>query len=166
MTPTSSEDELLHLLRCGPLYAFADWPILALPRGAAGVYSIWEGEVLQYVGMSGRAAASAAHVRSSSAVGKPWGLATRLASHASGRRSGDRFCVYVSDYLVLPTLSPADIQRIASRQVLLDDLIRSYIRSRLSFRVVQTVSGSDAHRLELAARSGALGLLPRLNAAL
>jgi hypothetical protein len=120
---------------------------------------------LQYVGMSGRGTASAAQVNSSS-VGKPWGLATRLASHASGRRSGDQFCVYVADYLVLPTLSAADIQQIASRQVLLDDLIRRYIRSRLSFRFAETASGGDALRLEVAARKGALGAVPHLNAPL
>jgi hypothetical protein len=44
----------------------------------------------------------------------PQGIYTRLLSHASGRRSGDQFCVYVADRLVLPTLSPENIAAIAS----------------------------------------------------
>jgi hypothetical protein len=32
-------------------------------------------------------------------------LWTRLNSHASGRRSGDQFCVYVCDRFVVPALS-------------------------------------------------------------
>jgi hypothetical protein len=38
----------------------------------------------------------------------------RACIHASGRRSGDRFCVYVADRLVLPTLSQEDITAIGS----------------------------------------------------
>jgi hypothetical protein len=34
------------------------------------------------------------------------GLASRLRSHASGRRSGDQFCGYVADQYVLPELTP------------------------------------------------------------
>jgi hypothetical protein len=41
------------------------------------------------------------------------GIYTRLQSHASGRRSGDQFSVYVADRLVLPTLSHDDINAIA-----------------------------------------------------
>lgn len=34
------------------------------------------------------------------------GLLTRLASHASGRLSGNQFCVYVANRLVIPSLVP------------------------------------------------------------
>jgi len=42
----------------------------------------------------------------------PSTLYTRLRSHASGRRSGDQFCIYVADRFVLPTLSQEDIMAI------------------------------------------------------
>jgi len=34
----------------------------------------------------------------------PQGIYTRLQSHASGRRNGDQFCVYVADRLVLTSM--------------------------------------------------------------
>jgi hypothetical protein len=37
------------------------------------------------------------------------GLRSRLVGHASGRRSGDQFCVYVADLLVLSEPKPQDI---------------------------------------------------------
>jgi hypothetical protein len=45
---------------------------------------------------------------------RPYGLHTRLHSHFSGRRSGDQFCVYVADLLVLPGLTPADIEDVSA----------------------------------------------------
>src|SRR5215471_5620178 len=50
----------------------------------------------------------------------PFGLYTRLHSHASGRRSGDQFCVYVADRLVLPSLSQEEIASIASARHQMD----------------------------------------------
>jgi hypothetical protein len=38
----------------------------------------------------------------------------RLASHASGRRSGDQFCVYVADRLVMPELTSDGLEAIAA----------------------------------------------------
>jgi hypothetical protein len=60
------------------------------PGSGAGVYTIWDDEGgLVYAGIAGR-----------NPAGK--GLASRLRSHASGRRSGDQFCVYVADHYVHP----------------------------------------------------------------
>jgi hypothetical protein len=112
--------------------------------------------------MSGRGA-DEARVEQARTVGRPWGLVTRLASHASGRRGGDQFCVYVADFLVLPDLTSDDIAKVASRELALDDRVRRYIRDRMSFRFIQTQSGADAFRLEAEARAGALGEFPYLN---
>jgi hypothetical protein len=49
--------------------------------------------------------------------GKRKGLLDRLNRHASGRRSGDQFCVYVFDRLLLPTLTASEIQRIADSEL-------------------------------------------------
>jgi len=49
-------------------------------------------------------------------------LWTRLNSHASGRRSGDQFCVYVCDRFVVPALSVAQQAQIAEGRLALDKL--------------------------------------------
>lgn len=46
--------EHLAELQSGPLHSFKGWPVPAVPSVAAGVYSIWSGAQLVYVGMSGR----------------------------------------------------------------------------------------------------------------
>ena len=147
-------DDELRVLQSGPLYHFSDWPNEAIPQVAAGVYTIWRGAELMYVGMSGRAL-TAAHIdryRNEGLKGK--GLYSRLASHAAGRRSGDQFCVYVSDRLVLPTLSASQIQRVASAELSLDRLTREYIHENLAYRAVEASCGADAHILEHRIRVG------------
>lgn len=161
MTPTSAED-LLRTLSEGPFHRFSDWPPASLPNAAAGVYSIWEEGRLVYVGMSGRGA-SAEQVMERKSADRDWGLKSRLKSHRAGRRSGDQFCVYVGDWLVLPTLTSAEIEAIATRAVSFDHLIRDFIQSRLGFRFVETQSGAAALELERVGRAGALGQLPLLN---
>jgi hypothetical protein len=48
-------DALLRELETGTSHRFADWPSPAVPKIAAGAYTIWDRERLIYVGMSGRA---------------------------------------------------------------------------------------------------------------
>jgi hypothetical protein len=87
---------LLNALEHGQLHWFAEWPAAAVPRSGALVYTVWDRSgQLVYVGMAGRGETTAARGPG------PFG---RLNSHASGRRSGDQFCVYVCDRLVLPTV--------------------------------------------------------------
>ena len=161
MTPTSAED-LLRTLSEGRLHRFSDWPPAPLPNAAAGVYSIWEDRRLVYVGMSGRGA-TAEQVLERKALDREWGLKSRLKSHRAGRRSGDQFCVYVGDWLVLPTLTSAEIESISARALSFDHLIRDFIQSELGFRSVETESGSAALDLERLARAGSLGQRPLLN---
>jgi hypothetical protein len=82
-----------------PCLLFADWPNNAVSTFGAGVYTIWhkDGRFI-YAGMSGRGITTETSRRNT-----PQGIYTRLQSHASGRRSGDQFCVYVADRLVLPS---------------------------------------------------------------
>ena len=103
-------DDPINALAQGPLYWFRDWPNQAVPTFCAGVYTIWHSDGrFVYVGMSGRS------IKSESVPGPlPYGLHTRLSSHFSGRRSGDQFCVYVADRLVLSDLTPANIEDISS----------------------------------------------------
>ena len=87
----------------------------------------------------------------------PQGMYTRLQSHASGRRSGDQFCVYVADRLVLTALSQEDITAIASGRHLLDAFARRYIHENLSYRFVILPDGATAYAVEAAIKSGSWG---------
>lgn len=109
----------------GPILWFADWPHHAVPRTGSLVYTVWRRDgAFLYVGMAGRSL-----TRSPASKG-PYG---RLESHASGMRSGDQFCIYVCDRLVLPRLGNR-LADIAEGAVSLDRETRSYIRDELGFR--------------------------------
>ena len=84
----------------------------------------------------------------------PRGLYTRLQSHASGRRSGDQFCVYVADRLVLPTLSQDDIDAIVSGRHQMDVFVRRYIHQNLCYRFVMLPDGAAAYAVETAIKNG------------
>lgn len=84
----------------------------------------------------------------------PQGIYTRLRSHASGRRSGDQFCVYVADRLVLPTLSQEDIAAIASGRHQMDAFVRRFIHENLSYRFVMLPDGAAAYAIEAAIKGG------------
>lgn len=158
---TSDEATLLQRISdliSGPLHWFADWPAGDVPRTGAAVYTIWDrsGRLI-YVGMSGRS-----FVEGATAVGKlgPWG---RLNSHASGRRSGDQFCIYVCDRLVLAALGD-HFQEVLEGIFSLDAETRRYIRVNLGFRWVSVENGKVAFELEkLLQRGKAVCGMPLLN---
>src|SRR5262245_8891392 len=137
-------------LATGPAYSFADWPNPLVPTFGAGVYTVWHGDGrLIYVGMSGRGMTAETIRRNT-----PQGIHTRLRSHASGRRSGDQFCVYVADRLVLPALSQDDIAAIASGRHQMDAFVRRYIHENLSYRFVMLLDGVAAYEVEAAIKNG------------
>jgi hypothetical protein len=134
----------------GVAHSFADWPNASVPAFGAGVYTIWHGDGrFIYVGMSGRGIAAETIRRNT-----PHGIYTRLRSHASGRRSGDQFCVYVADRLVLPALSQQDIAAIASGRHHMDAFVRRYIHENLSYRFVIVPDGAAAYTVEAAIKNG------------
>jgi hypothetical protein len=142
--------QLANDLSRGLAYPFADWPNLAVSTFGAGVYTIWhtDGRFI-YVGMSGRGITAETSRRNT-----PQGIYTRLQSHASGRRSGDQFCVYIADRLVLPTLSQDDITAIASGRHQMDAFVRRYIHENLCYRFVMLPDGAAAYALEAAIMGG------------
>lgn len=98
------------------------------------------------------------------ARGSTTGLWNRLASHASGRRSGDQFCIYVADRLVLPTLGSNQLARIAKGRASMDHLTRDFIREHLTFRFVTSPDGRSALELERSIQAGAMPVgKPQLN---
>ena len=117
---------------------------------------MWDGDRLLYVGMSGRAmrAEDLEVGEGGRIVAK--GLSTRLNAHASGRRSGDQFCIYVCDRFVVPALTSLQQQQLAAGSLSLDSLTRAFVRERLAYRFVVTADGPEAAKLEEAVRRGVL----------
>jgi hypothetical protein len=97
-----------------------------------------------YAGMSGRTTAQAGT--------GPWG---RLNGHASGRRSGDQFCVYVCDRLVIPSLHNR-LEDLRSGALSLDQETRAYIRERLGFRWIAVAGPAEAFSMERTIQRGHL----------
>lgn len=144
-----------------PRHRFADWPNEEVPGIAAGVYAIWEGPQLIYCGMSGRELAKAVASNRTR-----YGLTTRLASHANGRLSGDQFCVYVANRLVIPSLTPEQLPLFAGGSLNLDTLTKRYIRERLDYQFAFCESSQAAYALERECRAGRVfGIKPLLNPA-
>ncbi len=153
----------LETLASGPVSQFRDWPNPAVPIVAAGVYTIWDGPRLVYVGMAGRALTPKEIAKCRRAATKK-GLRGRLGHHAAGRRSGDQFCVYVADRFVLPTLSPAEIAQVAAGELSLDARVKRYIHERFCYRWVETPDSASAYALEARICQGALAVgRPLLN---
>ena len=133
--------ELAH----GTAYSFSEWPNSSVPRFGAGDN---DGRFI-YVGMSGRGITAHTIQRNT-----PQGIYTRLQSHASGRRSGDQFCVYVADRLVLPTLSEAEITDVASGRHRMDAFIRRYIHENLKYRFITVLDGAAPYAVETMIKRG------------
>jgi hypothetical protein len=149
------DQSLLSGLEHGQLFWFSDWPVAAVPRSGAMVYTVWNrvGHFI-YVGMAGRGETSTA---------RGFGPFGRLNSHASGRRSGDQFSVYVCDRLVLPTARDR-IDDIVAGSFSLDQATRDYVRNELGFRMVQVADGREALQVErLVQRSPLAAERPLLN---
>ena len=140
-------------------YKFSDWSGNEVPAVAAGVYAIWNDDQLFYCGMSGR------RIEKALADGKQkYGLITRLNSHASGRLSGDQFCVYVANRLVLPSISPEDLPRFSTGELRLDSLTKQFIHDHLDYQYIIVSSSKEAYDVERLARLGEIfGVKPMLN---
>jgi hypothetical protein len=139
--------------------AFAEWPNRDIPAVAAGIYAIWRDDELFYCGMSG------VNIEGARRAGKKkYGMVTRLNSHASGRLSGDQFCVHVANRCVIPNLSPDDLPRFANGEQTLDALTREFIHAHLDYQYVLVETSAEAFATEIQARRGEIfGVQPTLN---
>jgi predicted GIY-YIG superfamily endonuclease len=135
-------EQLWDELNQQPVHRFADWPNRDVPKGQPGVYLIYQVNDLKYIGM-----ASA-------------NLHGRLDQHARGKRSGDQFCVYVGDRLVMPKLGIDQMKGVFSGEYSLDDAINEFVRSQLSYRYLlvsddPTARALEKYGLDIAKRLGA-----------
>ena len=131
-------------LENGSALPFHDWPHSQMPAGTAGVYTVWRGAKFVYAGMASK------------------NLYSRLRSHASGRRSGDQFCVYVCDRFVIPVLTADELRAVGSGTLSLDQLTRDYISRHLSFRFIELPDATMARTMEGRIREGELSAGPPL----
>jgi hypothetical protein len=136
-------------LALGPAYSFSDWPNPCSYIRCWGLHDLAQGWPLHLR----RHVWSRDNCRDESPEYAPRNY-TRLQSHASGRRSGDQFCVYVADRLVLSTLSQEDIAAVASGRHQMDAFVRRYIHENLCYRFVVLPDGTAAYAVEAAIKSG------------
>ena len=95
---------------------------------------------------------------------KKYGLITRLNSHASGRLSGDQFCVYVANRFVIPSLKAEELALFGSARLTLDARTKTFIHEHLEYAYALVGSSVAAYELERACRSGdVFGTHPYLN---
>jgi predicted GIY-YIG superfamily endonuclease len=135
-------EQLWYELNQQPVHRFADWPNRDIPKGKLGVYLIYQEGRWIYIGMSFK------------------NLQSRLSQHASGRRSGDQFCVDVGDRLVMSKLSIDQMKGVFFGEYSLDDAIKEFVRSQLSYRYLlvaddPTARALEKHGLEIAKGQGA-----------
>ena len=136
-------------LEHGQLFWFADWRVAAC-RGPA------HSSIRSGTGPASSSTSGLAGRGETSAV-RGFGPFGRLASHASGRRSGDQFCVYVCDRLVLPAVQDR-IDDITAGTLSVNRATRNYVRAELGFRMAKasaagTSSASTARSQPRAAAS-------------
>ena len=158
MIPQDSEEprKRLRALEAGPVYRFSDWPNAAVPQIATGAYTVWKGREFLYVGMAGTGWTASRIAEMRTAGERRQGLFRRLSRHASGARGGDQFCIYVCDRLILPTLSPDQIQRVGKGEASLDKLTGAFVQEKLTYRFVEVEDSKAARELEKIIRAGAL----------
>jgi hypothetical protein len=131
---------LMGELEHGCVHRFSDWPATHLEAGPSGVYTVWNNAMFLYVGMAW------AHRDDSNP--RASGVFGRLKSHASGRRSGDQFCIYICDRFVVPELSSDDMAALRRGERILDGRTKDFIHDHLSYRVVVTNGAAAARELE------------------
>ncbi|MEE9384563.1 MAG: hypothetical protein V3V08_14255 [Nannocystaceae bacterium] len=152
----SSMERYLEALGSGLLHSFNTWKTDAgVPDVAAGVYTVWHKSDTDidlpefvYVGYSGRSLTEEKIQQMRVAGATREALWSRLHAHATGRRSGDQFAVYVADRCVLPRMSAAEIEGVAQNTISLDKMVKKYIADHLAFRWKETPDGKTAMAVE------------------
>ena len=135
----------------GPSLSFADWPgDPPIPFVARGVYTLWRGDQLVYVGVAGLGPFPDKKPKT------PWGLHRRLAAHAQGRRANDQLSCHIADRFVLDSLEEDDIDGIVSGTLSLDARIKAWISQHLTYRYLEVPTTAVAQSLEQRVRRGEL----------
>ena len=133
---------------------FSEDPRKHISDNGSIIYSVWDKQQkFIYIGISG--------LQKSLEKRSPL---SRMVSHASGRRSGDQFCIYIHDFYVIPKLVEKGNYEPSVGS--LDKLTKEFIHNNLSYRFVQFDSDDSdliVRKLENQIKSGILGFSPILN---
>ena len=133
---------------------FAEDPREHIPNQGSIIYSVWDkDESFLYIGISG--------LQKSLEKRNPL---SRMVAHASGRRSGDQFCIYIHDFFVVTSLVESGEYK--PTKGALDKLTKKYIHKNLAYRFISyRTDDSDliVRNLENKIKDGALGITPTLN---
>lgn len=131
---------------------FANWPV-ELPK-LPGVYAIWRGQQLIYVGMTGKRwtpeRPGSSHLK------------RRLTDHANALRA-DVLPTLVFERFIGRGLEDHDWAEIEAGRRHMSDHARDFIRAQLSFSYVATEQPKLAAQWEILVRGGSLGQKPLLN---
>jgi hypothetical protein len=137
-----------------PSFSFKDNPRHIIPNKGSIIYSVWDGdEQFIYIGISG--------LQKSLNRRNP---ISRMQSHASGRRSGDQFCIYIHDIFVIPGLIKTG--EYESERGWLDKVTQKYIHDNLRYRFVSFLSDDSdgiVRKLENKIKKGDMGFTPKIN---
>lgn len=158
-------EDHLRTLGAGPLHSFATWKRDAgVPHSAMGVYTIWwhtdhrpehaGPRPFVYVGIAGCGPKAKPNESTSGRSKDRKGLWSRLRAHASGRRGGDQFAVYVADRIILPMLSREQIDAVAAGTFSIDAEVKSYVAQHLAFRWVAPPDAETTRAIEVMLRRG------------
>ena len=137
----------------GKLYSFSDWPNQDLPDVAIGMYTIWQGDLFAYVGISGTSLKSEDFAMKAT---KKRGLKQRLNSHRKGGLGGDKFCVYVFERFLSKELTMGDLEKMSNKELTLGELNRSYVQNHLSYRFTILDSAKKARAYEDIIKKGGI----------
>lgn len=151
--------EVLDPLATGRSHRFADWPNDEIEPSPAGIYTVWDGDDFIYVGMAGKKMGvdpSKIPGGDEPAASPKNPLRARLNAHASGRRSGDQFCVYVCDRFVVPMLDGEKLVQVGEGKLKLDALTKSFVREHFEYRYITDLGNYPALQLERQVQRGAL----------
>lgn len=115
---------------------FSESDAARLPIPSSIVYTVWHDQLgYIYVGIAG--------IQLNPAKRNP---RSRIRSHATGRRSGDQFCIYIQDFFVIPELvASGDYTPQVGH---LDKLTRDYIHQHLSYRCL-VIQGEDSRHMAM-----------------
>ena len=137
-----------------PPHNFKDDPRHIVPDKGSIIYSVWNmNEEFLYIGISG--------LQKSLDRRNPL---SRMQSHASGRRSGDQFCIYIHDLFVIPELIKTG--EFKTERGWLDKVTQKYIHENLVYRFVSFLDDDSdliVRELENKIKNGEMGLTPTIN---
>lgn len=147
--PKKVEDDLSR----GKLYQFSEWPNEDLPDVAIGMYTIWNGGMFAYVGISGTSLKKEDFAMNAKKIR---GLKQRLNYHRSGGLGGDKFCVYVFERFISKQLTLDDLDKMSKKELTLGKLNREFIRNNLTYRFTILDSAKKAREYEKIIKNGGI----------